>query len=374
MIKKLFLCLFILVFYSKSYCEQDINQSDKFLLKMDITSMLQGNYGIHPMLTSAPSRLRLNLNTTAINRKLFFIARFSTAGGQTTASGNSEYLPINDIATDKSINNERGRANVLLDKAQFLWFISENCEFSVGVLDVKDFGSKGRGFDHSEVMLNEENGFVSAHFTRNAGLNFLAERDYPTVPAFSFNYSPSEWVNLKFILTFLDIEEHIFFTNSWGIESTFYTNFFGKRGSYRAIIGFADTHYSYTHHIAPSVGLEMEQEVLNKIYIFGRYGVSENHKVSRMFSDVFQHYNMGMSFVIDGKNPAAANYYLGMGVSQVFMFDSGHETAAELFLRCKFIDNITITPDFQFIINPHGYTEDDKRFLFIWGVRASLKL
>lgn len=365
--KKYVAFLIISLLTTPIFADQEKNLLEAFEFNLDVISALQGNLVIQPMVTSAPSRIRFT-GKIPFDSRFSFIVRASGASGDTQRSYTGEFLPVNDIATYKSRFNEGGRVNIVFDVARFHWMVFDDLEITAGLTDVTSIDSKNTGFANNNVSLDEGEGFINAHFTRNAGLAFLEQYDFPSVPALAAVYRLGDYDVLRFIVTFGEVEEHILFRNTWGIE---WQTSLIPYGTYRLILGFTDTHYSYTHHVAPCAGINFDQMLFKGFYLFGSYSITENHLVSRFFTNVFYHANTGFGVVLDGNTPADANTYLGVGASGVWMLDSGvPESVAEAFLRIRITDSLTFSPDIQCIFNPAGFTEVDRTFLLVWALRV----
>jgi|GEM_PF-2947087 len=373
--------LLILFFLEAASCagSDETNPWNGSRLNLDLLGAVQGEKGVYRELAVVPARLRLSA-TLPFEDSLKFNIRLTACSGPDRLAETGEYLPVNDIArqwqnyldSHNEIDHSRWSdtapvdANPLFDVINLDWQIASNFLVAIGLLETRSFDENGQGFASNRVALDERTGFINGHFTRTAGLPFLDQESFPTIPAIAMKYRPWDWYDLKFILTFGDVGEHIFFRNTWGIESHFD---FGS-GNYRLLVGCTDTHYSYTHHVAPCGGIDFDQKLFGGVYIFGSYGITENHKVSRFFSSIHQDIHGGFGFAMDAGTPETSASYIGVAAGAAQAFGSGAvERAGEVFWRMRLTERIELTPDIQTIFLPAGHTEHEQRYMTVGTFR-----
>jgi len=322
---------------------------------LEIVSMLQGNIGSKSQLTTVPVNIKFMKSFPLGTTPLIFNLGLNSFSGKTKLSSYSEFVPINDISFEKD------RAKILLDNAYFKIKAAKDLNIILGLVDTKEYGMDGLG--KIEGLGDYRNGFISTHFLKPLALHSLEQRDYYAIPILGSSIILSENFNLKSYVTFGMPTEHIFFRNSWGLEANLKTSF---GGSYLVHLGFADTEFSYTHHISPAILLGIEQLIVQNFGMFFKYSQAEKHKVSKFFTDIQRSWNFGIFYSSDNEIEKSVHYF-GLGLSNVKPFEIDEsETLLEIIYRFKLNEFIQLSPDLQFIYSPNGR---EGELILIWGLR-----
>lgn len=365
--KKIFIFIFIL-------CYSNILTSKPLDYHLEVYGSLQVNYPTDSQVTSCPSRVRLQIDTSSLNRKYFFTGRIIAATGKIYFGSTKTLVPANDVSID-SLYTEQGKSNIVIDKSFFTFLLSSKTSFYVGLIDPFTFNDQ-TGFTYSTASLNENMGFISPHFQKLYANNGLDQFKYISIPAVFFTHDFSMFFKIRWGITAGLTDKHIFIRNSFPFEIEL--NLFKNYTRFLLNIGMADADSSLVHKVSPSIGLIWDQKIKQNLMFFCKASkvfediktwktpgnhFRDNYKVAKEFSDFEEHYNFGITYGTD-------KCFTGCGISYLkSFFKNVSEKNIEVFIRIKLDEELYLTPDSQIVLNPNGVTKKDYNLLWLGALR-----
>ena len=301
---------------------------------------------------------------TPINDNSGFYVHFESGGG--------EDVNVN-IPTITGINNDA------FDNETFplteLWFeshISEKVRFRLGKVDLTT------DFDMNAVANSETYQFLSPGFVNNSAVEFPDNNGFGAIlwlsPLGKMNIglgigdSRARWKN---------ISDNLFAI----LELDFIIKPLEKPGNYR-FYGWLN---QKQHEKIPdpndkrinsqSFGVSFDQEIAKYITLFGRYGrrLEEIYETSDIWSAGFKAHCGAI-----GRDDDVFGFAYGLAAigddweknDRLNGIISGDESHIEAYYALKLNDNLTISPDFQWVRNPSGIeTHND---IYVFGIRSQL--
>ena len=107
------------------------------------------------------------------------------------------------------------------------------------------------------------------------------------------------------------------------------------------------------------VGLSLDQQVTQCLGLFGRLGYGNKEAY-----DVNWFWSVGAD--LKGLLPSRDEDHLGVGIAGLtgdVQPDDGTELHAEAYYRIFLTDNFAISPDFQYVVNPRGNSDNGGIFV-----------
>jgi len=232
-------------------------------------------------------------------------------------------------------------------------------------------------FDTNNVANDETTQFLGGQFINNMTVEFP---DY-CFGAMAWMY-PSDKLGIGLGYGDADSDWDDLFDNPFGIaEVDLGTDFFGKEGNYR-LYGWINSqrHESWSgedDEQGYGFGVSVDQQIYPGVTLFARYGYADDDIV-----DYPVEHNISAGFQIGGDIWGRPYDVLavawGVGILNDDYEDSLEEAGNdasdehqfELYYSFQLNDNLAITPDFQYIINPEGIDDEDD--IYVLGVRSQL--
>ena len=365
-------------------------QVDPVLLNNNVALYAQGvtslqmNSGSASTLGTVPSRVRLGLAIDGPH-SLSMRIRMAAASGGHQLGTNGQMVPINEIGVDRSINdtvnttsdktlstNNNLRDAAMIDEALLFYGINKDLDLIIGVADLRTFDRTGRGFTDNPVVLDETGGFFSTHFLRQNAFLSLEQQHFRSIGALLVSYDITKWLNLRAGLTAGKASFHVTIRNTGILELTSTQSIIpGKLTHLQVGVGAVDADESTVHRLAANGHASLSQEVFDSFYVFAGYSIVGDPVVAQFFGPAHYHYKGGLAMAFNGRDPAKAKYFAGIGFSQVKAYAFAEkETYSELFFRINLNENVNITPQFGYMLNANGSSDT----IMLLGIRMNARI
>ncbi len=293
------------------------------------------------------------------------------------------FANLNTLADD---NPENEATFKLLEAYYTHQFLDGKLTLSIGKTEPPVF------IDDNEFANDEYSQFVGKPFVNNP----IIDSEFQFAPLIGITFSPvskfeiaavvqsneqtgihwngSEWVNRE-----KSLYDDLFDKPFYAIQLKYFPELNGLPGNYR--IYFWDDTADHIKIGEPTgdptkkpstdkgwgVGFSFDQKITESIGIFGRLAFANNEVY-----EVEQFYSFGMS--LSGLFPSRPNDTLGFGIAVLIPNDKlendNVECHFEGYYKFKVSEKFAITPDFQYVVNPHGNSSNDN--IFAGMVRAEL--
>jgi Carbohydrate-selective porin, OprB family/S-layer homology domain len=316
------------------------------------------------------SRTRLNFITTFTGDDLLTVRLAANTGDDVSAAFGAPFYAGDLNYSENAGGATNGRANVAIDQVTYSSKIGENFRYFVGTaLDPKLI------VDTNSFANNEEGDFSSTLFINNP---FFFEVVGGDNPGAGFDWSVSKNVSLRAVYNAAKGGQSFGFGNGgfFGGASQILTELEVKPSETSAIrLQYArinEQGTALTAALAGNIsnsttdvfGVNAEWAITPSFGIFGRYGTANTHVNSAVdsYSDISSNtYQIGFSLPdlfapgnrlgVSFGQPIRVNAGAQNGIGLV---PSGRQSNIEVFYSFKLNDNITLTPDLQFISQPNN--------------------
>ncbi len=324
--------------------------------------------------TTFVSRTRLNFITTFTGEDLLTVRLAANTGDDISAAFGAPFYAGDLNYSENAGGATNGRANVAIDQVTYSNKIGENFRYFVGTaLDPKLI------VDTNSFANNEEVDFSSTSFINNPFFFQVVGGDNPGA---GFDWSISKSISLRAVYNAAAGGQSFGFGNGgfFGGASQILTELEVKPSETSAIRlqygrineqGTALTAAlagNITNSTTDVFGINAEWAITPSFGIFGRYGTAntransaidsysdinaDTYQIGFALPDLFAPGNrLGVSF----GQPIRVNSGAQNGVGLV---PSGKQSNIEIFYSFKLNDNITLTPDLQFISQPSNISSN----------------
>ncbi len=363
-----------------------------------ITSILQGTSGIAGSndVTDFTYTLDINLEAGVTpTGKVVVVLEAGNGGGVNDDTGALSSANYDAFITELTTDNNNSFAAISVSQAYFEGsFFGGLLGLKVGKLDVHSC------HDENAYANDETNQFITGMFARYAG-SIFPELDSYYAPGISLTYSPSEMVDITLTAAngvnsgFEDIT-----SNAYGVgQVNIKPGLLGREGNYRFYYiydarNFTDvSDSSKTHESNTAFGLSFDQEVIDGIGLFVRYGIQDDRV--ELWND-----EDGNSVIDSGEisNPIKSALSAGISINGslwgrdqdvvgiaygllannksngYFAAESitnpDDESHFEAYYKIGFSDHFTLTPDVQVVTNAGGNADIDT--ITVYGLRAQM--
>jgi hypothetical protein len=324
--------------------------------------------------TTFVSRTRLNFITTFTGDDLLTIRLAASTGDDISAAFGAPFYAGDLNYSENEGGATNGRANVTIDQVTYSNKIGENFRYFVGTaLDPKLI------VDTNSFANNEEGDFSSTLFINNPLLFEVVGGDNPGA---GFDWSISKNFSLRAVYNAAEGGQSFGFGNGgfFGGASQIITELEVKPSETSAIRlqygrineqGKALTAAlagNITNSTTDVFGVNAEWAITPNFGLFGRYGTANTRVNSAVdsYSDISANtYQIGFSL----PDLFAPGNTLGVSFGQpirvnagtqngIGLTPSGRQSNIEVFYSFKLNDNITLTPDLQFIAQPSNISNN----------------
>ncbi|TCK04667.1 carbohydrate porin [Phorcysia thermohydrogeniphila] len=285
------------------------------------------------------------------------------------------FANLNTLSDD---NPENEATFKLLEAYYTRPFLDGKVTLSVGKTEPPVF------IDDNEYANNEYSQFVGKPFVNNP----IIDGEFQFAPIVGVVISPVDKLEISAVLQSNEQSKLYWNGSEWSVkEKSLYDNVFdnpffalqvkvspeiaGLSGNYRLYYwNDSADHIKVGEDVSdptkkPStdkgwgVGISIDQEISEKAGIFARAAWG-NDKVY----EVEQFYSVGLN--LNGIFPSREKDILGVGVAALIPNDklenSSTEWHFEAYYRTQISENLSITPDFQLVLNPQGDSSNDNIF------------
>lgn len=345
-----------------------------------ITSILQGTSGIADKgdVTDFTYTLDLNFEAGVTQTGKVVVALEAGNGGgvndNTGAISSSNYDAfITELTTDK----DNSFAAISVSQAYFEGsFFDGRLGLKVGKLDVHSC------HDDNAYANDETDQFITGMFSRYAG-SIFPELDSYYAPGISLTYSPVKMLDIAVTAAngndsgFEDITANAYGSGQINIKP----GLFGKEGNYRFYYVYDARNYtdisdpSKTSETNSAFGLSFDQEIIDGLGLFARYGVIDDGIDENTVKSAI---SGGVS--LSGSIWNRENDVIGIAAgvlalnkdssAVVAMANPDDESHFEIYYKLGFSDHFTLTPDVQVITNAGGNADADT--ITVYGLRAQM--
>ncbi len=290
------------------------------------------------------------------------------------------FANVNTIADDNPEDNTfrvleayytheflEGKLSLTIGKTEPLAFVDNN-EFAND--EVSQF--VGKPFVNNPIIDGEDEyaPLIAATISpiENVEISALIQSNQST----GITWNGSEWVEKE-----KSVYDNVFDNPFYAIQLKYSLNLNGLPGNYR--VYFWDDSADHikigqttdNRNKKPStddgwgIGISIDQMITDKVGLFARASWANDEVY-----EVEQFYSIGAS--INGLIPSRPNDTLGFGIAALIPNDKlendDTEYHFESYYRFQLSENLAVTPDVQYIVNPHGNSDNDN--IFAGMVRA----
>lgn len=344
-----------------------------------ITSILQGTSGISDSMggdvTDFTYTLDLNFEAAISSTTKVTIA-LEAGNGTGVNVINDDTSPFLSIPNyDAYITEIAGIAAISVSQAYLKGtYLDGRLSLNIGKLDVHSL------YDYNLYANDETDQFISGIFTRYPG-SIFPELDSYYAPGVAVVFYPSDIFHIGLIGAngsgsgFENI-----FENAYGVAHIHLKpRLLGREGNYR--VHFIYDARNFTDIESGKIeenkgfGISFDQEVLEGIGLFARYGVQDDDVAENIVKSAI---SGGLS--LSGSRWKRDSDVLGMAYGLLLINEKTPDIAAilnpgdeghfEIYYKFGFNDHFTLTPDLQVITNAGGDADNDP--VTVYGVRAQM--
>lgn len=295
-----------------------------------------------------------------------------------------------DLTLYSNVNRDADNDNNV--RLTELWyeqaFLNDKAAATFGKLDPTAY------FDDNEIANDETTQFLGRIFRNSSTIEFP-----DNTAGVRLAYIPLAWLEFGYGIFDADSDWEKIGDNLFNIgQVTFKTKLFDLPGNYRLLAWHSNLSHTkwldtaQTKEDAFGFGLSFDQKVNNTTTAFLRYGWQDPrvYNPNLMATGDFnyslkQSWSAGLQ--VEGKPWGRENDVLGFAVGQIFPSDdykkAGSSSVAspaakteghlEAYYRVQVNDNLSISPDLQYIWNPFGKdAADDTGAIFVGGTRVQV--
>ena len=340
-----------------------------------ITSILQGTSGVPNNNDVTDFTYTLDLNfEAAISRhgKVIVALEAGNGTGVNDIGGTGYFLSIPNY--DAYVTETAGVTTVSVSQAYYeAEYLDGFLGVTAGKLDVHSL------YDENAYANDETDQFISGIFTRYPG-SLFTELDSYYAPGIALTVNPSDMLEFRLIgangsgTGFEDIFDNGYMVAHVGVMP----KLLGREGHYHFHVIYDARNYTDidTGDVTEntSFGLSADQEIMDGIGLFARYGVMDDGINENLVKSAI---SGGVS--LSGSLWNRENDVIGIAAgilainedsSLLVAANPDDESHIELYYKLGFSDHFTLTPDLQIVTNAGGDADNDT--ITVYGVRAQM--
>lgn len=339
-----------------------------------VTSILQGTSGVPNNNDVTDFTYTLDLNFEAAispHGKVVVALEAGNGTGVNDIDGTGYFLSIPNY--DAYITETSGFTAISVSQA---YYEAEYFDGFLGVvagkLDVHSL------YDENAYANDETDQFISGIFTRYPG-SLFAELDSYYAPGIALTVNPSDMFELRLIGANGSGSgfENIFDNGYTVAHVNVMPKLLGREGNYSAHViydarNYTDIDTGETEENT-SFGLSVDQEILDGIGVFARYGVMDDGIEENLVKSAI---SGGVS--LSGSLWNRENDVIGVAAGVLVINDKSSSAAAnpddeghfEVYYKIGYSEHFTLTPDLQIITNAGGDADNDT--ITVYGLRAQM--
>ena len=340
-----------------------------------ITSILQGTSGVPNNNDVTDFTYTLDLNfEAAISRhgKVIVALEAGNGTGVNDIGGTGYFLSIPNY--DAYVTETAGVTTVSVSQAYYeAEYLDGFLGVAAGKLDVHSL------YDENAYANDETDQFISGIFTRYPG-SLFTELDSYYAPGIALTVNPSDMLEFRLIGAngsgsgFENIFDNGYMVGHVGVMP----KLLGREGNYHFHVIYDARNYTDidTGDVTEntSFGLSADQEIMDGIGVFARYGVMDDGIDENLVKSAI---SAGVS--LSGSLWNRENDVVGIAAGVLAINeDSSSSVAAnpddeshfEVYYKLGFSEHFTLTPDLQVVTNAGGDADNDT--ITVYGLRAQM--
>lgn len=339
-----------------------------------ITSILQGTSGVPNNNDVTDFTYTLDLNfEAAISRhgKVIVALEAGNGTGVNDIGGTEYFLSIPNY--DAYVTETAGVTTVSVSQAYYeAEYLDGFLGVTAGKLDVHSL------YDENAYANDETDQFISGIFTRYPG-SLFTELDSYYAPGIALTVNPSDMLEFRLIgangsgTGFEDIFDNGYMVAHAGVMP----KLLGREGNYHFHVIYDARNYTDidTGDVTEntSFGLSADQEIMDGIGVFARYGVMDDGIDENLVKSAI---SAGVS--LSGSLWNRENDVVGIAAGVLAINEDSSSVAAnpddeghfEVYYKIGYGEHFTLTPDLQVVTNAGGDADNDT--ITVYGLRAQM--